>query len=76
MQKVGTIQLEACGNWLRTKRTQHAGDWGVSEIVLGTVDNPALLAQRLAAAFNATRHLSLEQIRGGVVAVPAEDIAE
>ena len=31
-------------------------------------ERAVLVTQRLAAAFNATRHMSLEQIRGGVVA--------
>lgn len=68
MQKVNEVELEAVGINLRTRSTQHSGGWWVGEIKLGTVDVPALLAERIAAAFNATRHLSLEQIRGGVVA--------
>lgn len=68
MQKVSEVELEAVGINLRTRRTQHSGGRWVGEIKLGTVDVPALLAERIAAAFNATRNLSLEQIRGGVVA--------
>lgn len=75
MRKVGDIELEAVGSNLRTKRTQSEGGWWVAEIHLGSVVGAELLSERMAAAFNATRHMTLEQIRGGVVAVPAQGAA-